>query len=98
MTLLGVVDNLNHRIEGHQHLESTNEESESRPLNEADFSSGNEQVDEVSIDLAELENVDYTLRETLGGLKKDMDSMQTGWKANLVCPPLFPLLTWNCRH
>jgi hypothetical protein len=57
MTLLGVVDNLIHRIESHQNTDQPSEDSDIK------VRTGNPELDEMSDDFAELENLDYTLKD-----------------------------------
>jgi len=64
MTLLGVVDNLIHRIESRQHGEIPEDSV-------VELKTGIQELDESSDDLAELENLDYTLKQELGGVEQD---------------------------
>jgi len=81
MTLLGVVDNLNHRIESlDAHPPPTDSDS-----TEEQGITGDAEVDGLSSQLAEIENVDYTLEKTLTSMKIDLERIQAGWRGTLVC-------------
>jgi hypothetical protein len=84
MTLLGVVDNLIHRIESHQNAEIPEDSV-------LEVRTGNQELDESSDDLAELENLEYTLKEGLGGVENDFKVLVNRWTYRMVCflPP-FP--------
>jgi len=86
MTLLGVVDNLINRIESHQSAEN----SEDSVLG---VRTGNQKLDELSDDFAELENLDYTLKEGLGGVENDIKILVDRWKDRMVCPSTVHLLS-----
>jgi len=80
MTLLGVVDNLNHRIESlDAHPPPTDSDS-----TEDGGITGDPEVDGLSSQLAEIENVDYTLEKTLTSMKIDLERIQAGWRGTLV--------------
>ena len=46
---------------------------------------GDPEVDGLSSQLAEIENVDYTLEKTLTSMKIDLERIQAGWRGTLVC-------------
>jgi len=79
MTLLGVVDNLINRIESHQNPETPDDSV-------LEVRTGNQELDELSDDFAELENLDYTLKEGLGGVENDIKILVDRWKDRMVCP------------
>ena len=81
MTLLGVVDNLNHRIES---LDAHPPPTDSDSMNEERGITGDPEVDGLSSQLAEIENVDYTLEKTLTSMKIDLERIQAGWRGTLV--------------
>jgi hypothetical protein len=87
MTLLGVVDNLIHRVESHQNAELP----ETSVL---EAKTGIPELDELSDDLAELENLDYTLKEGLGGVQNDFKILVDRLTDRMVrcSPPFFLLL------
>lgn len=86
MTLLGVVDNLNHRIESlDAHPPPTDSDS-----TEDGGITGDPEVDGLSSQLAEIENVDYTLEKTLTSMKIDLERIQAGWRGTLVSSLLSP--------
>jgi hypothetical protein len=88
MTLLGVVDNLNHRIES---LDSSSSNDQEGIEERGSGDTGNPEVDGLSNQLAEIENVDYTLEKTLTSMKIDLERIQAGWRGTLVCPSyIFP--------
>ena len=78
MTLLGAVDNLIHRIESRQHGELPEDSI-------LEAKTGIQELDELSDDFAELENLDYTLKEGLGGVEGDMKILVDRWKDRMVC-------------
>jgi len=89
MTLLGVVDNLIHRIESRQHGELSENSVH-------DAKTGNQELDESNDDLAELENLDYALKQELGGVEKDFKVLMERLADRMVrcSPPFFlPLVT-----
>jgi hypothetical protein len=79
MTLLGAVDNLIHRIESRQHGEVPEDSI-------LEAKTGIQELDELSDDFAELENLDYTLKEGLGGVEGDIKILVDRWKDRMVCP------------
>jgi hypothetical protein len=83
MTLLGVVDNLIHRIEAHQHEDPDIDDS---PL-DIRSGSGNVELDEASDDFAETENLEYTIKKGLELVKGDMEIFADRMKYRLVSPP-----------
>jgi hypothetical protein len=84
MTLLGVVDNLNHRIES---LDSSSSNDQEGIEERGSGDTGNPEVDGLSNQLAEIENVDYTLEKTLTSMKIDLERIQAGWRGTLVRVP-----------
>ena len=78
MTLLGVVDKLTHRIESHQNAEVP---TDSVP----EVRTGNQELDGLSDDFAELENIDYTLKKVLSDVEFDIKTMVDRWKHRMVC-------------
>jgi hypothetical protein len=89
MTLLGVVDNLIHRIESHQNADLPADDSV--PLK---VRTGNQELDELSDDFAELENLDYTLEEGLSGVEGDVKILVDRWKYRMVRSLLFLSLSF----
>jgi hypothetical protein len=83
MTLLGVVDNLINRVETLSNTDAPGSESES--LDER-ASSGNSKMDEMSSDLAELENLEYTLKASVGAVENDVKKVVDRWTESIVCP------------
>ena len=79
MTLLGAVDNLIHRIESRQHGELPEDSI-------LEAKTGIQELDELSDDFAELENLDYTLKEGLGGVEGDIKILVDRWKDRMLCP------------
>jgi hypothetical protein len=77
MTLLGAVDNLIHRVESRQHGELPEDSV-------LDAKTGIQELDELSDDFAELENLDYTLKEGLGGVEGDMKILVDRWKDRMA--------------
>lgn len=88
MTLLGVVDNLIHRIESHHH-DNLNEADQGIPVPVERASSGNPDLEELNDDLAKLENLDYTLKHGFSGVEGDIKILVDRWKDRMVCPSLF---------
>jgi hypothetical protein len=78
MTLLGAVDVLIHRIESRQHGELPEDSI-------LEAKTGIQELDELSDDFAELENLDYTLKEGLGGVEGDIKILVDRWKDRMVC-------------
>lgn len=80
MTLLGVVDNLIHRIEAHQHEDLDIDDA---PL-DIRSGSGKVELDEVSDDFAETENLEYSIKKGLELVKSDMEIFADRMKYRLV--------------
>jgi hypothetical protein len=87
MTLLGAVDNLIHRIESRQHGELPEDSI-------LEAKTGIQELDGLSDDFAELENLDYTLKEGLGGVENDFKILVDRLTDRMVrcSPPFFLLL------
>jgi hypothetical protein len=84
MTLLGVVDNLINRVESLSNTDAPGPGSES--LDER-ASSGNSKMDEMSSDLAELENLEYTLKGSVGAVENDVKKVIDRWNDSIVRHP-----------
>jgi hypothetical protein len=83
MTLLGVVDNLIHRIESRQHGELPEDSI-------LEAKTGIQELDELSDEFAEMENLEYTLKEGLGGVENDFKVLVDRLADRMVsCSPPF---------
>lgn len=91
MTLLGVVDKLTHRIESHQNAELPAEAV-------LEDRTGNHELDELSDDFAELENVDETLKKGLNGVENDIKIMVDRWTSVMVCHLVLPNFYSHCHN
>jgi hypothetical protein len=87
MTLLGAVDNLIHRIESRQHGELPEDSI-------LEAKTGIQELDGLSDDFAELENLDYTLKEGLGGVENDFKILVDRLTDRMVRCYVVPLLSF----
>jgi hypothetical protein len=89
MTLLKVMDNLNHRIESLNSVDPPTDHDDNpilpAEIKHREVNTGNQKVDVLGLQLKDIENVDKHLKDSLEEIEWHMGRVVGGWKETMVC-------------